>query len=198
MRWNPSKVSLRDFLHGKVSLTTYAEHLLLLWRSFLKSEKKITLMMSSEPGGEWVSLRSIVTSHTTIYGSAIHTHWRAAITVKENEKNIILGCKNDNCMNTDAERHLVGQVHHAQVRLYFEAEGWEAGHAVLWPGELMEDDGVFRVQLLLLPAQMETTASSVTKQWSLGPVSSSLCVSIVCISYCMRKTDKPNFICHFR
>lgn len=154
--------------------------------------------MSSEPGGEWVSLRSIVTSHTTIYGSAIHTHWRAAITVKENEKNIILGCKNDNCMNTDAERHLVGQVHHAQVRLYFEAEGWEAGHAVLWPGELMEDDGVFRIQLLLLPAQMETTASSVTKQWSLGPVSSSLCVSIVCISYCMRKTDKPNFICHFR
>lgn len=123
--------------------------------------------MSSEPGGEWVSLRSIVTSHTTIYGSAIHTHWRAAITVKENEKNIILGCKNDNCMNTDAERHLVGQVHHAQVRLYFEAEGWEAGHAVLWPGELMEDDGVFRIQLLLLPAQMETTTSSVTKQWSL-------------------------------
>lgn len=32
----------------------------------------------------------------------------------------------------------------------------------------MEDDGVFRVQLLLLPAQMETTQSSVNKQWFLG------------------------------
>lgn len=51
------------------------------------------------------------------------------------------------------ECHLVGQVQHAQVGLYFEAEGGEAGHAILWPGELMEDDGVFRVQLLLLPAR---------------------------------------------
>lgn len=52
--------------------------------------------------------------------------------------------------------HLVGQIHHAQVRLYFEAEGREAGHAVLRPGELVEDDGVFRVQLLLLPAHRST------------------------------------------
>lgn len=51
--------------------------------------------------------------------------------------------------------YLVGQIHHAQVRLYFEAEGREAGHAVLRPGELVEDDGIFRVQLLLLPAQRE-------------------------------------------
>lgn len=52
--------------------------------------------------------------------------------------------------------HLVGKVHHAQVGLYFEAEGREAGHTVLWPGELMKDYGVFRVQLLLLPTQRET------------------------------------------
>ena len=51
--------------------------------------------------------------------------------------------------------HLVGQIHHTQVRLYFEAEGWEAGHAILWPGELVKDDGVFRVQLLLLPTHRE-------------------------------------------
>lgn len=53
--------------------------------------------------------------------------------------------------------HLVGQIQHAQVRLYFEAEGRQAGHAVLRPGELVEDDGVFRVQLLLLPTQRTQT-----------------------------------------
>lgn len=47
--------------------------------------------------------------------------------------------------------HLVGQIRHPQVRLYFEAEGREAGHTILWPGKLMEDNGVFGVQLLLLP-----------------------------------------------
>lgn len=46
--------------------------------------------------------------------------------------------------------YLVRQIQHAQVCLYFEAEGGEAGDAVLWSGELMEDDGIFRVQLLLL------------------------------------------------
>ena len=49
--------------------------------------------------------------------------------------------------------HLVRQIYHAQVRLYFEAEGGEAGHAILWSGELMEDDGILRVQLLLLSTQ---------------------------------------------
>lgn len=59
--------------------------------------------------------------------------------------------------------HLVGQVQHAQVGLDIEAEGREAGHAVLGPGELMEDDGVFGVQLLLLPArraQMDVCVST--------------------------------------
>lgn len=51
--------------------------------------------------------------------------------------------------------HLVGQIQHTQVCLYFQAEGREAGHTVLWPRELMEDDGVFGVQLLLFPTQME-------------------------------------------
>lgn len=64
-------------------------------------------------------------------------------------------------LRQNAEFHLVGQIHHTQVRLYFEAEGWEAGHAVLWPGELMEDDGVFRVQLLLLPAQIKKKKKTV-------------------------------------
>lgn len=59
------------------------------------------------------------------------------------------------------ECHLIGQVQHAQVGLYFEAKGGEAGHTILWPGELMEDDGVFRVQLLLLPAQRKDGDSSV-------------------------------------
>lgn len=53
--------------------------------------------------------------------------------------------------------HLVGQIQHTQVCLYFQAEGREAGHAVLWPRELMEDDGVFGVQLLLFPTQMEAS-----------------------------------------
>lgn len=56
-----------------------------------------------------------------------------------------------------SRRHLVGQIQHTQVCLYFQAEGWQAGHAVLWPGELMEDDGIFGIQLLLFPAQMEAT-----------------------------------------
>lgn len=51
--------------------------------------------------------------------------------------------------------HLVGQIQHAQVGLYLQAEGGQAGNAVLWPGELMEDDGVFGIQLLLFPAQTE-------------------------------------------
>lgn len=51
--------------------------------------------------------------------------------------------------------YLVRQIQHAQVRLYFEAEGGEAGDAVLWSGELMEDDGIFRIQLLLLPIHTE-------------------------------------------
>ena len=51
------------------------------------------------------------------------------------------------------DSHLVGQVQHAQVGLDVEAEGRQAGNAVLGPGELMEDDGVFGVQLLLLPAR---------------------------------------------
>lgn len=50
-------------------------------------------------------------------------------------------------------RHLVRQIHHAQVCLYFEAEGGEAGDAILWSGELMKDDGILRVQLLFLPTQ---------------------------------------------
>lgn len=56
--------------------------------------------------------------------------------------------------------HLVGQIQHAQVGLYFEAEGREAGHTVLWPGELVQDDGILRVQLLLLPAQTENTTKA--------------------------------------
>lgn len=60
-----------------------------------------------------------------------------------------------------AGHHLVGQVQHSQVRLYFEAERGEAGHAVLWPGELMEDDGVFGIQLLLLPASRDRVETSI-------------------------------------
>lgn len=56
-----------------------------------------------------------------------------------------------------ALHHLVGQIQHTQVCLYFQAEGREAGNAVLWPRELMEDDGIFGVQLLLFPTQMEAT-----------------------------------------
>lgn len=67
--------------------------------------------------------------------------------------------------------HLVGQVQHSQVRLDFEAERGEAGHAVLWPGELMEDDGVFGIQLLLLPAgggQEETVTNQRSRALTLA------------------------------
>lgn len=46
--------------------------------------------------------------------------------------------------------YLVGQVNHTEVGLQLKAEGGQGRGASLGPGELVEYDGVFRVQLFLL------------------------------------------------
>lgn len=46
--------------------------------------------------------------------------------------------------------HLVGQVGHTEVGLQFKAERGQGRGTRSGPGELVEDDGIFRVQLLFL------------------------------------------------
>ncbi len=52
--------------------------------------------------------------------------------------------------DTQTELYLVGQVNHTEVGLQFKAEGGQRRGASFGPGELVEYDGVFRVQLFLL------------------------------------------------
>lgn len=46
--------------------------------------------------------------------------------------------------------YLIGQVQHAEVGLQLKAERGQGRGASFGPGELVEDDGIFRVQLFLL------------------------------------------------
>lgn len=47
--------------------------------------------------------------------------------------------------------YLVGQVRHPQVRFDLQTKGGQARDSSFRPGKLMQNDGVFRVQLLFLP-----------------------------------------------
>lgn len=46
--------------------------------------------------------------------------------------------------------YLVGQINHAEVGLHLKAERGKGWNTSFGPGELVEYDGIFRVQLLLL------------------------------------------------
>lgn len=64
--------------------------------------------------------------------------------------------------------YLIGKVHHAQEGLHLETERGEAGHAGLWTGELVQDDGVLGVHLLFFPAvkQNKTISKQNTPSYS--------------------------------
>lgn len=52
--------------------------------------------------------------------------------------------------DTKPQLYLVGQVNHTEVGLQLKAERGQGRGASFGPGELVEYDGVFRVQLFLL------------------------------------------------
>ena len=72
--------------------------------------------------------------------------------IKTSSRSII----NTNCVlvtfgeTTSAQLYLVGQVNHTEVGLQLKAERGQGRGTSFGPGELVEYDGVFRVQLFLL------------------------------------------------
>lgn len=52
--------------------------------------------------------------------------------------------------HTQPQLYLVGQVNHTEVGLQLKAERGQGRGAGFGPGELVEYDGIFRVQLFLL------------------------------------------------